>query len=156
MKLLTQMLDLALKWVLIAAMAAIVLVVSWQVLSRYVLQSPSSNTEEMARFLLIWVGMLGAAYSYRMKAHLGLSLLTDRLGPVQGRRADALVHLCVLLFAGAVMVAGGYHLMSLTLELKQVSAAMGIEMGWVYSVVPLSGLLMMFYACEHLLTRRAG
>ncbi|EKE68942.1 TRAP transporter small permease [Gallaecimonas xiamenensis] len=147
-------LDSALKWVLIAAMGAIVLVVSWQVLSRYVLQSPSSATEEMARFLLIWVGMLGAAYGYRVRAHLGLSLVTDRLGASWKRRIDALVHLLVMVFAALVMVLGGYKLVRLTLDLKQVSAAMGIEMGWVYSVVPLSGLLMLLFGYDHLRSGR--
>ncbi len=60
------------------AMAAIVLVVTWQVFSRFIIQSPSSFTEELSRFLLIWIGILGAAYAYKTKAHLGLDLFVEK------------------------------------------------------------------------------
>ncbi|MGJ8675406.1 MAG: TRAP transporter small permease, partial [Pseudoalteromonas sp.] len=49
--------------ILIMAMVAIVAVVCWQVFSRFIMRSPSSYTEELARFLLIWIGVLGAAYA---------------------------------------------------------------------------------------------
>ena len=64
-------------------MLAIVLIVCWQVLSRYLLHSPSSISEEIARFLLIWISLIGAVYCYRTKAHLGLDILTNKLAEKQ-------------------------------------------------------------------------
>ncbi|HCS2988569.1 TPA: TRAP transporter small permease subunit, partial [Shigella flexneri] len=46
----------------VAVMLALVVCVVWQVFSRYVLNQPSTLTDELARFLMIWVGLLGAAY----------------------------------------------------------------------------------------------
>ena len=58
-------LDKFLRGMLVFLMTAMVFSVSWQVVSRYLFSSPSSWTEEVARFLLIWIGTLGAAYAFR-------------------------------------------------------------------------------------------
>lgn len=138
-------LDEALKRLLIALMAAIVLVVCWQVLSRFVLQSPSSLTEELARTLLLWIGMLGAALAYRTGQHLGLDIVTAKFSLRWQRRVAMLLTALVVLFAFVVMVIGGGALVQLTLQLKQMSAALGVPVGWLYSVIPLSGALISFY-----------
>ena len=59
-------LDSVLAFILMILMATIVIDVTWQVLSRFIVGNPSSVTEEIARFLLIWIGLLGAAYAFRM------------------------------------------------------------------------------------------
>lgn len=138
-------LDEALKRVLIALMAAIVLVVCWQVLSRFVLQSPSSLTEELARTLLLWIGMLGAALAYRTGQHLGLDIVTAKFSLRWQRRVAMVLTALVVLFAFVVMVIGGGALVQLTLQLNQMSAALGVPVGWLYSVIPLSGVLISFY-----------
>src|SRR5690625_5834068 len=76
---LMQVLDKALGYFLAFLMAAMVIDVSWQVITRFVLGEPSAYTEELARFLLIWIGILGAAYSFRKRAHLGLDLFVRKL-----------------------------------------------------------------------------
>ena len=71
-----------LAWVLVVLMSVMVIDVSWQVASRFVFRAPSSFTEELAGFLLIWIGLLGAAYGFRTRAHLGIDLLVTKLqGP---------------------------------------------------------------------------
>lgn len=139
--------DTVLKWFLALLMLSIVLVVSWQVVSRYLLQSPSSITEELSRCLLIWIGMIGAALAYRTGVHLGLDIVTRRFDAELQRRLNMLLTSAVVLFALAVMVVGGGNLMALTFELNQMSAALGIKMAYIYSVIPLSGLLIAFYGC---------
>ena len=62
MKRLAAALDRALSIGLVGLLGALVAAVVWQVVSRYLLNSPSSVTEEIARYLLIWVSMLGASY----------------------------------------------------------------------------------------------
>ena len=50
------------------------------------------------------------------------------------------------------MVYGGSELVSLTLELEQISAALGVKMGLIYSVLPLSGGLIIAYALVNITT----
>jgi TRAP-type C4-dicarboxylate transport system permease small subunit len=141
-----EILDAILKNVLIVLMAAMVTAVSWQVISRYVFSSPSSWTEEVARFLLIWIGVLGAAYAFRTGVHLGLDILPKKL---TGRSAELLKQFTafvVVLFAMTVLVIGGGSLVSLTWELRQYSAVLGLPIAFVYSVIPTAGVLICIYA----------
>ncbi len=142
--------DKLLEAMLVVAMSGILLAVTWQVLSRYLLADPSSFTEELARFLLIWIGLLGAAYAYRTRAHLGLNLVVANLAPARRRVAMMLIEVIVIVFAGLAMFYGGSELVALTLELHQISATLGIPMGLVYAVLPLSGGLIVIYAIYHL------
>ncbi len=141
-----RILDVVLKNALIVLMVALVASVSWQVISRYVFSSPSSWTEEVARFLMIWVGLLGAAYAFRTGVHLGLDLLPNKL---TGRSAEILKLFtlgAVILFSVMVLVVGGSNLVVLTWELKQNSAVLGLPMAFVYSVIPAAGALICVYA----------
>lgn len=131
-------------------MAAIVVAVSWQVFSRFALRSPSSITEELARFLLIWIGILGAAYAYKTRAHLGLDLFLEKLTPQAQRKVRLLIEVLVMFFALSIMVFGGISLVSITLELNQISAAMGWQMGWIYSVIPFSGGLITLFCINNI------
>jgi len=146
MKTLTMWVDKVLTTFLISLMALIVLVVTWQVVTRFLMSTPSSVTEELARFLLIWIGVLGSSYALRTRAHLGIDILSTKL---QGRQKDYLtlgIYLLVILFAALVMVVGGVRLVILTFSLEQISAALGIRMGYIYLVLPLSGSLMIYYS----------
>jgi TRAP-type C4-dicarboxylate transport system permease small subunit len=140
------LLDRALRWVLILLMAAMVLSVTWQVASRYLLASPSSWTEEVARFLLIWIGMLGAAHAFRNRMHIGLDLLPGKLGGRAARRLHWFTLAVIILFALTVLVIGGGNLMLLTWELRQTSAALELPIAFVYSVIPLTGCIIVLYS----------
>ena len=93
-------------FIIIFLMALIVLDVSWQVLSRFILKSPSSYTEELAGFLLIWIGILGAGYAYFNRAHLAIEIISGRLKGVKKQVINILINLMVLLFAFFIMVLG--------------------------------------------------
>jgi TRAP-type C4-dicarboxylate transport system permease small subunit len=138
--------DRGLEWLLILLMAANVLNVLWQVFTRFVLKDPSAWTEELARFLLIWVGLLGASYAAGKKMHLAIDVVIARLKSRTRDWAELAIQVFIFLFAGLVMAAGGWHLVDITLTLNQISAALQIKMGYVYLALPLSGLLIMFYS----------
>jgi len=79
MKAIITPLDVFLRWALVALAVIMVLTVTWQVFSRYALRAPSSLTEEIARFQLIWLGLLGAVYTFRNRMHVGIDLLVASL-----------------------------------------------------------------------------
>lgn len=145
MQTLARFVDTALRALLVLLVIALVSSVAWQVLSRYLLSDPSPWTEELARFLLIWIGMLGGSYAFRMRAHLGLELLPQKLEGIPASMLRYFTLIIVALFAAAVLIAGGSNLVSLTWELRQYSPVLGMPIAWVYSVVPLTGVLIVFY-----------
>ena len=71
-------LDSILAHLLVLLMGLMVLNVLWQVFSRYVLGEPSAFTDELARFLMIWLGLLGAAYVSGKKGHVAIDVLAKR------------------------------------------------------------------------------
>lgn len=126
---------------LILAMAVLVLDVLWGVVSRFVLGAQSRFTEELATMLLIWVSLLGASLAYGSAQHLGVDYFVRKLHPDTHRLMQVVVALVVMAFAASVMVYGGMVLFTRTLDSGQVSPAMGLKMGYVYLVVPISGAL---------------
>lgn len=131
---------------LIIIFAALVLVVLWQVFARYVLNQSFSFTEEFARFALIWLSILGAAYLSGQREHLSMDYLLRKLGPHKRRQRLRVIEILMFLFALIVMVIGGGNLVYTTLYLGQLSPAMNVSLGYIYAIVPVSGLLIMFYA----------
>ncbi|MFC6998935.1 TRAP transporter small permease [Rufibacter roseus] len=139
---------------LVFLMAFMVLNVLWQVASRYVLRSPSSFTDELARFLLIWVGLLGSAYVTGKKLHLAIDIIPSKMTGKGAKNLSIFINILVALFALFVMVWGGLKLVYITLTLNQTSAALNVPLGYVYSVLPLSGLLIIYYSFMNLTEKR--
>ncbi|MCK5458230.1 MAG: TRAP transporter small permease [Melioribacteraceae bacterium] len=139
---------IGLKWILIILLTVMVIDVSLQVFSRYILQQSSSVTEELATFLLIWVGLLGAAYAYREKARLGIDLISDRLSSKGKFYSEIIVLIVVVLVSFFVFVFGGLRLVYITFTLNQLSPAMRINMGFIYSVIPITGILIILYSFD--------
>jgi len=139
------------EYLLILIFALLVIDVLWQVFSRYILGQSFSFTEEFARFALIWLSILGAAYLNGRREHLSIDILLRKLGPDRMKKRIQSIEIMIFLFALIVMVIGGGNLVYTTLYLGQVSPAMHISLGHVYAIVPLSGLLIMFYSVYHIL-----
>jgi TRAP-type C4-dicarboxylate transport system permease small subunit len=145
-----QKIDKYLGYILIGLLALMTVDVLWGVLTRYALGSQADWTEELARFLLIWIGILGAAYAAGQRMHLAIDLLPPRLSPADQRRLYTVINLLIMAFALAVMIVGGLRLMYITQQLGQLSAALRIPMYLVYAVLPLSGLLVVYYKIHDL------
>lgn len=141
--------DKGLEGMLVVLMAFLVLDVLWQVMSRYVLVAPSSVTDELAGFLLIWVGLLGAAYVFGKNEHLAIDLLLQRVSPRWQRLLRLFILAVVCLFALFVLVGGGCWLVYTRFYLAVTSASLEINLGYVYLALPLSGLLTVFYAVDN-------
>lgn len=151
LNLIRSRIDKVVESTLIGIVAVMTLNVLWQVFTRFVLQKPSSYTEELARYLLVWLGLLGGAYAVGRKAHLAIDLLPMILKGRKKLILEIVIQSFVLLFAAAVVLWGGIELVDLTLSLQQVSAALQVKLGYVYLVLPISGSLMVFYSLSFII-----
>ncbi len=141
--------DRALEIVLIFLMSILVLDVLWQVASRYVLSSPSSFTDELAGFLLIWVGLLGAAYVAGKNEHLAIDLMLQRSGATRKKILNIIITVSIVLFSFLVFFTGGIWLVYTRFVLEVKSAALEIYLGYVYLVLPFSGLLIIYFVIDN-------
>lgn len=135
---------------LVFLFAILVIDVFWQVFSRYSIGKPHAFTEELARYLLIWLAILGTAYVRSYKGEMAIDYFFNKLNDTQKRIMNFAIEVMILLFALVIMVVGGVNLMYITLKLGQVSATLNIPIGYIYSVVPLSGFIIIFYCIYHL------
>lgn len=137
--------------VLIVAVGLLVLDVVWGVFTRYVMGEQAKWTEELARFLLIWVTLLGGAVAFRGKEHLGVDFFVGKFHPKAQKVMVVITHLIVLFFAGAVLVYGGSCVVYGALSMEQMTPALGWKMGFVYLALPFSGLFVILYILENLI-----
>jgi TRAP-type C4-dicarboxylate transport system, small permease component len=145
------------QFVTILAIAATIVVV-WQVGTRMAatylsVGKPSVYTEELARFLLMWIGLIGAAFVAGQKRHLAIDIILVNLKGTPKIILEKIILLAVLAFTGVIMLYGGGVLVWETLSKGQLSPVLGIPMGLVYCAIPLSGLLIVFYTLVHLFDR---
>ncbi len=143
--------DNLVSWVLAILIAVMVFDVLWGVFTRYISGEQSSWTEELARFLLIWIGILGAAFASGKNIHIAIDLLKDYVSDKMNRKTDLLITAIIVLFTIAVFLIGGLRYVFISFKLGQTSPALGLPMGLVYSVFPLSGLLIIYYRIHNLL-----
>ncbi len=148
-----KLLDKSLEVLVIVVVAFLVVDVLWQVFTRYVLGDPSSWTEELATFLLIWVALLGAAVALGRGAHLGIDYFVSKLPDRSRIKIEFFVFTCMALFSLLVMVIGGASLVARTFYLQQISPALHLEMGYVYLAVPISGAFLVLYSLIGLFER---
>lgn len=131
--------------VLVILMVNITLIVLWQVFSRFVLNNSSSFTEELSRYHLIWISLLGAAYITGQRLNLAIDLISDKLSNKHRKVNAIVINVFVGIFAFVVMFIGGANLVKMSFELNQVSSSMPLKIGYVYMVLPLSGILIVIY-----------
>ena len=145
---LREKVDKILELFLVVIMSALVIDVVWQVASRYIFSNPSSFTDELAVFLLIWVGLAGAAYVKGKNEHLAIDILPDKLPPKRKNRLMIFINFLIILFSVTIMIVGGAWLAFTRFKIGQVSSALELPLGVVYMIIPISGILMVYYALD--------
>lgn len=127
-----------------------------QVFSRYLLNTSFAFTEEVARFSLIWLSILGAAYLNAKRLHLTMDFMYQKFSKKNKKRALLFTEVCIFTFALIVMVIGGFNLVYICLNLNQLSGTLEIPLGYIYAILPISGLLIMWFSVYHFFKIKAN
>ena len=130
---------------LVLILGIMVINVLWQVFSRYFIDNPSSFTDELARYLMMWLGILGAAYVGGRNEHVAIDFFAKKTSPKIQKWLKGLISLSIITFASLGFVIGGGRLVYITMKLQQYSPSLQIPLALVSAVVPISGLLLIFY-----------
>jgi TRAP-type C4-dicarboxylate transport system permease small subunit len=156
MQLLRQFNAIALRvagWTVMISMAAIAIIIPYEVFGRYVLGEMSMWTNELSQYSLVWASMLGGAVGLKRGYQVGITSLTDSLPPGPCRLVQALAFTLVLVFL-AFMTYYGFNQMMM--NRFQTSSTMSIPMSIPYSALPIGFALMFFVTIEQLLDLLAG
>ncbi|MBL4690228.1 MAG: TRAP transporter small permease [Rhodospirillales bacterium] len=144
-KIIRRAVDLILDGLCTVTLASIVLVAMFQVGNRFLLHYPIGWTGEIARYLAVWVVLLGAARCVREDSHIQIDLLFNLMNPRTQWWLSLLVN---TIFMALVCVLVWQGIKILPLVSKQTAAASRISMAWVYLAVPFSSAIIGFYLVE--------
>lgn len=136
--------------ILVTVFVIMTVSVIWQVMSRYLFNISASWTEELSRYCLMWLAMLGAAYITGKREHIEIDVLFEKLSLKNQQRLEYFIEILIIIFAVIVMVIGGGYLMYMTFYLEQKSPALQVPLGYIYSILPLSGLLIVMYTLHYI------
>ena len=123
--------------------AFMVCIGTYQIVVRYFFNSPSTVSEELLTYSFTWMALLSSAYVFGKRDHMRMGFVADKLAGKKRLALEVVIEALVLAFAVIVLIFGGIRIMGLTMT--QVTASLGIPMGTVYTVVPLSGVLIVVY-----------
>jgi len=142
-----RLIDLV-EWWAVLLLVLMVVVVSLGVFFRYVVNAALVWYDEFASYLLVWLTFLGAVVASQRRRHIGFELLQYRLGPSAWRALDCVSELFVLGFQGVLLWYG--WLLTRKMGDETAISLEWVKMGWVYSVLPLSGGLMLLVSLGRL------
>jgi TRAP-type C4-dicarboxylate transport system permease small subunit len=145
MKKIKTYLDRVIEKLLITIFGLMVINVIWQVITRYFSENPSSFTDELSRYLMIWLGILGAAYVTGKNEHVSIDFFIKKISVQNHKILTLFITLSIICFAIIALVIGGGRLVYITLILQQYSPSLKIPLALVYSILPISGILIIFY-----------
>jgi TRAP-type C4-dicarboxylate transport system permease small subunit len=128
--------------VLIALVSVMTVIVFLQVVYRYLLTQPLVWSEELARYLFVWLSLLGAALALQKRGHFGFEILYQKFSSPKRQLLGFLIHLLIGLLL-VILLSQGITLVEKTAQ--QESPAMGIAMGWAYACIPVAAALMLFH-----------
>lgn len=121
--------------------------ISAQVITRYFFSSPFTWTEELGRYTFVWLSFLGMALAVRKGGHIALDLLLKGVTGKIEKVLQILIYILVAVF-GVLFTIGGIKFMQI--GAGQNSPSLSLPMEWVYIVLPISGILIVYYTVEKL------
>lgn len=122
---------------------AMVVLTCWQVFTRYVLQNPSSWSEELVSYLFAWASLLGASLVTGERGHMNIPILVEKMQPSMQKALGILGELVAFAFSLIILVYGGVQITQLAMG--QMTSSLGVAVGVFYVVMPLCGVLNMLY-----------
>ncbi|WP_066315958.1 TRAP transporter small permease [Bacillus sp. FJAT-29814] len=123
-------------------MGLMAVVITAQVLSRYILGSPLTWSEELGRFTFVWISFLGMAVGINKGSHIALDLLVTKLKGVSKKVLLAINNALVSIF-GILFTYSGFLLVEL--GARQTSPSLNLPMNLVYIVIPISGIILVYF-----------
>ena len=144
MKQLRSLLDKVLNVLSGASFLLMVALTCWQVFTRYVLQNPSSWSEELVAYLFAWMALLGASAVVGERGHMNIPIVVDMMKPGMKKALHIFAELVGLGFAAVILVYGGVQITSLAMG--QMTSSLGVAIGVFYVVLPISGVLNCIYS----------
>ncbi len=142
-------------WACVFVFAVMVVVGTYQIVVRYFFNNPSTVSEELLTYSFTWMALLSTALVFGKKDHMRMGFLADKVTGQKKKVLEIVIELLIILFALVVMVYDfGISIMKLTMT--QITASLGVSMGLIYTIIPLSGILIVIYGIMNIIDLAKG
>ena len=141
----------------LAGMSLIVMTIltTYQVITRYVFNNPSTWSEELVGYMFGWATMFGAAICTGERGHMNIPILVDMMKPAAKKVLLIFAEIVALLFSAIILVYGGTTVSSLAMG-QQTSSLWGLAVGTFYWVMPVCGVVMVLYSAMNIIAIAKG
>lgn len=144
MKALRNLLNTILNLLAGLSLTVMVVLTTYQVITRYIFNAPSTWSEELVGYLFAWSTMFGAAIVSGECGHMNIPILVDKFNPPMRKALHIFAEVIALLFSASILVLGGFQVSSLAMG--QMTSSLGIAIGTFYWVMPICGVIMTLFA----------
>ena len=122
---------------------AMVVLTCWQVFTRYVLQNPSSWSEELVSYLFAWASLFGASLITGERGHMNIPILVEKCPASAQKVLNVFGELIAFAFSAIILLYGGIQITQLAMG--QMTSSLGVAVGVFYIALPVCGVLNMIY-----------
>ncbi len=126
----------------------ITIIGTYQIVTRYVFNSPSTVSEELLTYAFTWLALLSAALVFGKRDHMRMSFFADKFKGKTAYCLKIVAEVLTIIFAFAVLIYGGTAITKLTAT--QITASLGVPMSYIYAVLPVSGVITLIYGILNL------
>jgi TRAP-type C4-dicarboxylate transport system permease small subunit len=144
MKALRNILDKCLNGLAGLSLIVMTVLTTYQVITRYIFNAPSTWSEELVGYMFGWATMFGAALCTGERAHMNIPILVDKFNPPMRKALHIFAEVIALLFSASILVLGGFQVSSLAMG--QMTSSLGVAIGTFYWVMPVCGVVMTLFA----------
>ncbi|MBU3191942.1 TRAP transporter small permease [Clostridium bowmanii] len=143
--------DKVLELISVTLFVILVVTVSWQVFSRYVLKNPSAITEELSKIAFVWLVLISAAYLFgEHGGHMNIGVIVDKVSPKVKIILSLFSQIVICLFAAFILLSGGYT--AVINGWAQINSSIpSITTGQIYMALPICGVFTMFYSINYMI-----
>lgn len=137
-----------------ASFLVMVVLTCWQVFTRYILDNPSSWSEELVSYMFAWMSLLGASIVTSERGHMNIPILVEHTGPGVQKLLNCLGEVIAFLFSLVILTFGGVQIAKLAMG--QMTSSLGVPIGIFYVVLPLCGVLNMLFTLLNIVDILSG
>ena len=148
MKIVKNILDKITSYASVFIFIMMVLMVTYQVVARYIFSSPSSVTEILTRYSFVWLIIISATYMFGQREHINIAVLKDKLPGKAKTVVNIIIECVTIVFAGLIMVFGGFKITQM--NFVQYDSILHIPTGIIYSIIPICGVIIISVSYTHL------
>lgn len=143
MEIIKNALDKILATICTILFSGMVVLVTWQVITRFFFNNPSAISEELAKYGFVWLVLFGAAFVFGENGHMAIDFIKDKFPRTLQMITEVFIEVVIFAFSALILVKGGFAATSLAWN--QMNASLNLPMGYLYLAIPLSGVFTMYY-----------